>query len=365
MAFVRNNNNNGRRHNNNYSNNHNRHRSPGNPNQGSAQHTGQGGPRRHVNRVNQVFESNGPDGRIRGTAQQIVEKYTTLGRDASVSGDKVLMLNYFQHAEHYQRLLNEINEENAGFEREREQQRQQQQPQPDASSSTENSDAFSDGNAPQPNARPEYEPQQRENRESQQRYEPRENREPREPREPREAREQRPEQRYERQPQQDQQQRAPREERVPYQDRGPRPERAERQNPEPRPQQQERSERPQREERQPRHAAPARHSRPDDEDDMDNELPSFLHVPIKQGPPATRAPERAPERPPQAQIPAEPAPVAEQTAQPPAALEAGPGEKAAAVEQQNLGAIEDAAPRPRGRPRGRPPAVKHEAPGEE
>lgn len=122
MAFMRHNNN-GRRHNNN-----NRHR---HNNNGQQQN-----PRRHVNRVNHVFESNGPEGRVRGTAQQIVEKYLTMARDASVTGDKVLSMNYFQHAEHYQRLLNEIMEESAAFEREREAVRATQQPnqQPDISS---------------------------------------------------------------------------------------------------------------------------------------------------------------------------------------------------------------------------------------
>ena len=124
MAFARNNNNNGRRHNN-YNNNRHRHNNQGN--------AGQNGQRRHVNRINQVFESNGPDGRVRGTAQQIVEKYTGLARDAQMSGDKVLSLNYFQHAEHYQRLLTEITEENAAFERERDAQRQAQQAQPEIS----------------------------------------------------------------------------------------------------------------------------------------------------------------------------------------------------------------------------------------
>ncbi len=52
-----------------------------------------------------AFDSNGPDVRIRGTAFQIVEKYMTLAKDASASGDRVLAENYLQHAEHYQRLI--------------------------------------------------------------------------------------------------------------------------------------------------------------------------------------------------------------------------------------------------------------------
>ncbi|MBB2201699.1 DUF4167 domain-containing protein [Gluconacetobacter tumulisoli] len=55
---------------------------------------------------NHVFDSNGPDLRIRGTAQQLFEKYLQLGRDASGSGDRVMAEAYFQHAEHYFRILN-------------------------------------------------------------------------------------------------------------------------------------------------------------------------------------------------------------------------------------------------------------------
>ena len=70
-----------------------------------------GGPIRHhsgnipLNR-NHVFDSSGPDLRIRGTAQQLFEKYLQLGRDASSSGDRVMAESYFQHAEHYFRILN-------------------------------------------------------------------------------------------------------------------------------------------------------------------------------------------------------------------------------------------------------------------
>ena len=72
---------------------------------------GGGAPIRHhgggipLNR-NHVFDSNGPDLRIRGTAQQLFEKYLQLGRDATSSGDRVMAEGYFQHAEHYFRILN-------------------------------------------------------------------------------------------------------------------------------------------------------------------------------------------------------------------------------------------------------------------
>ncbi|MFC7609146.1 DUF4167 domain-containing protein [Teichococcus aestuarii] len=55
---------------------------------------------------NHVFDSNGPDMRLRGTAQQLFEKYLQLGRDATGAGDRVMAESYFQHAEHYFRILN-------------------------------------------------------------------------------------------------------------------------------------------------------------------------------------------------------------------------------------------------------------------
>jgi hypothetical protein len=52
-----------------------------------------------------VFESNGPDVKVRGNAQHVAEKYLQLARDAQSSGDSVMAENYFQHAEHYLRIL--------------------------------------------------------------------------------------------------------------------------------------------------------------------------------------------------------------------------------------------------------------------
>jgi hypothetical protein len=51
------------------------------------------------------FESNGPDVKIHGTAAHITEKYMALARDANSSGDQVMAENYFQHAEHYYRII--------------------------------------------------------------------------------------------------------------------------------------------------------------------------------------------------------------------------------------------------------------------
>ncbi len=52
------------------------------------------------------YDSNGPDGKVRGTAQQVLEKYQALGRDATSAGDRIAAEAYFQYAEHYYRLVN-------------------------------------------------------------------------------------------------------------------------------------------------------------------------------------------------------------------------------------------------------------------
>jgi hypothetical protein len=57
------------------------------------------------NNPNRHFESVGPDVKIRGSAQQVLEKYQQYARDAHTSGDRVLSEAYFQYAEHYQRIV--------------------------------------------------------------------------------------------------------------------------------------------------------------------------------------------------------------------------------------------------------------------
>lgn len=61
--------------------------------------------RKGPNPLSRNYESNGPDVKIRGNAQHIAEKYTTLARDAQASGDRVMAENYLQHAEHYNRII--------------------------------------------------------------------------------------------------------------------------------------------------------------------------------------------------------------------------------------------------------------------
>src|SRR3954451_4019015 len=61
--------------------------------------------RKGQNPMSRVYESNGPDVKIRGTPSHIAEKYVQLARDSQASGDPVSAENYYQHAEHYFRLI--------------------------------------------------------------------------------------------------------------------------------------------------------------------------------------------------------------------------------------------------------------------
>ena len=77
------------------------------------------------NVVNRVFDSSGPEGKVRGTPQQIIDKYNQLARDAQLANDRVATENFQQHAEHYLRLLAEA-------QREQQERQQQQQAQNEA-----------------------------------------------------------------------------------------------------------------------------------------------------------------------------------------------------------------------------------------
>lgn len=66
---------------------------------------GRSNNRKGSNNASRNYESNGPDVKIRGTAAHIAEKYVQLARDAQAGGDPVGAENYFQHAEHYYRIL--------------------------------------------------------------------------------------------------------------------------------------------------------------------------------------------------------------------------------------------------------------------
>ncbi|EKS30618.1 MAG: DUF4167 domain-containing protein [Afipia felis] len=138
--------------------------------------------RRSQNPMTRVFESNGPDIKIRGTASHIAEKYVQLARDARSSGDPVAAENYYQHAEHYFRLIAAAQEQLR-----QNQPQQQQQPRMDNDLGEEagEEDSYSNFGA-EPGFAPQ--PQQFTPREQQPYPQPREQPQPREYREPRENR---------------------------------------------------------------------------------------------------------------------------------------------------------------------------------
>jgi hypothetical protein len=77
----------------------------GNGRSGSSGGRGNSGNNRRSNNGNRSYDSNGPDGKIRGSSTQVYDKYISLGRDAQTSGDHVAAENYYQHAEHYYRIM--------------------------------------------------------------------------------------------------------------------------------------------------------------------------------------------------------------------------------------------------------------------
>ncbi len=221
---------------------------------------GGGGGGKGPNPLTRSYESNGPDVKIRGTAHHVAEKYLQLGRDAQATGDHVNAENYFQHAEHYLRIIAAANEQmrlaNPNF-------RPYEMIDQDAEDDEDEEQAFANaqqgetryaqqpqaGDGEQPDISPrgfpqregrDFQPRNREfqprNREFQQRdqqprdqrdFQPREQREPRDqqPREqrdfqPREPRDQQPREQRDFQPREQREPREPRE----FQPREPRPE---------------------------------------------------------------------------------------------------------------------------------------------
>jgi hypothetical protein len=99
-----------------------------------------------------MYESNGPDVKIRGTASHIAEKYLQLARDAQSSGDPVAAENYYQHAEHYFRLIA------AAQEQFRQSQPLYQQGSDERGNATD--DGFDDGDGDQPAAGEPFAPRE-------------------------------------------------------------------------------------------------------------------------------------------------------------------------------------------------------------
>ncbi|MGJ8624043.1 MAG: DUF4167 domain-containing protein [Yoonia sp.] len=114
------------------------------------------------NIINRVFESSGPDGKVRGTPQQIIEKYNQLHRDAVLSGDRVDAESYAQHAEHYTRMLAEAQREvDAKREEQEEQNRQRQAERDRERQERQQAQEAAGGQAQQPQPQPEHDqPQQ-------------------------------------------------------------------------------------------------------------------------------------------------------------------------------------------------------------
>ncbi len=75
----------------------------------------------------QTFDSAGPDVRIRGNAYQVLEKYLAMARDASAAGDRIAAENFYQHAEHYYRVISANGEHNRQQQQQHHQHQQHQQ----------------------------------------------------------------------------------------------------------------------------------------------------------------------------------------------------------------------------------------------
>src|SRR5471030_913582 len=126
--------------------------------------------RKSQNPLTRVYESNGPDVKIRGTASHIAEKYIQLARDSQSSGDPVAAENYYQHAEHYFRLIavaqEQFRQQNPYYNAQQNLQGQQATPQGAADDNFDDDDdgqpfagVNEPGFAPQPQA-PQHVPQE-------------------------------------------------------------------------------------------------------------------------------------------------------------------------------------------------------------
>ena len=98
------------------------------------------------NVVNRVFDSSGPEGKVRGTPQQIIDKYNQMARDSLLGNDRVATENFQQHAEHYVRMLGQAQREaDARREQQEAQNRERQREREEARAAEQQSHGSRDG----------------------------------------------------------------------------------------------------------------------------------------------------------------------------------------------------------------------------
>lgn len=109
-------------------------------NQGQNQKRSRGRGRRSSNHGqtnfnrNTTFDSNGPDGRLRGNALQLFEKYTALAHDANSAGERISAEALAQFADHYYRIHQTVLQ-TAEQNRRNQEERQQQNRKPESAAS--------------------------------------------------------------------------------------------------------------------------------------------------------------------------------------------------------------------------------------
>lgn len=107
------------------------------------------------NVVNRVFDSSGPEGKVRGTPSQVIEKYNQLARDAQLSNDRVAAENFQQHAEHYLRMLSVAQREMDERREEQERQNRERQAERDRERAERQEREANQGNQQQQGGQPQ------------------------------------------------------------------------------------------------------------------------------------------------------------------------------------------------------------------
>ena len=107
------------------------------------------------NVVNRVFDSSGPEGKVRGTPQQIIDKYNQLARDAQLANDRVNAENFQQHAEHYMRMLSEAQREQDARREQQERENRERQAQRDQDRASQQNNQQSQPSPDDPSSSPQ------------------------------------------------------------------------------------------------------------------------------------------------------------------------------------------------------------------